>query len=106
MKVGKTKNLEQRLRSLDNTSVPRPFRCGFAAEVDDENEVERLWHQAFANNKTKTPRGFFDVYAERVIAAMKVTRGKNVTPKHDIAKEEERVRAIEEAARKPRKSYS
>ena len=37
---------------------------------------------------------------------MKLTRGKNVTPKHDIAKEEERVRAIEEAARKPRKSYS
>ena len=37
---------------------------------------------------------------------MKLTRGKNVTPKHDIAKEEERVSAIEEAARKPRKSYS
>ena len=37
---------------------------------------------------------------------MKLTRGKNVTPKHDIAKEEERVRTIEEAARKPRKSYS
>ena len=37
---------------------------------------------------------------------MKLTRGKNVTPKHDIAKEEEGIRAIEEAARKPRKSYS
>ena len=37
---------------------------------------------------------------------MKLKRGKNVTPKHDIAKEEERVRTIEEAARKPRKSYS
>ena len=42
VKVGKTINLEQRLRSLDNTIVPRPFRCGFAVEVDDENEVERL----------------------------------------------------------------
>ena len=37
---------------------------------------------------------------------MKLTRGKNVTPKHDIAKEGEGVRAIEKAARKPRKSYS
>ena len=37
---------------------------------------------------------------------MKLTRGKNVTPKPDIAKEEEGIRAIEEAARKPRKSYS
>ena len=39
MKVGKTTNLEQRLRSLDNTSVPRPFRCGFAVEVDDETKL-------------------------------------------------------------------
>ena len=37
---------------------------------------------------------------------MKLTLGKNVTPKHDIAKEEEGIRAIEEAARKPRKAYS
>ena len=37
---------------------------------------------------------------------MKLTRGKNVTPKNDIAKDEEGVRAIEKAARKPRKSYS
>ena len=106
MKVGKTTNLEQRLRSLDNTSVPRPFRCVFAVEVDDENEVERLWHQVFADNRTRTTREFFEVDAQRVIAAMKLTRGKNVTPKHDIAKEEEGIRAIEEAARKPRKSYS
>ena len=35
VKVGKTTNLEQRLRSLDNTSVPLPFRCVFAVEVDD-----------------------------------------------------------------------
>ncbi|MDC0431906.1 hypothetical protein OAL97_05380, partial [Paracoccaceae bacterium] len=41
-----------------------------------------------------------------VIAAMKLTRGKDVTPKHDIAEDEEGVRAIEKAARKPRKSYS
>ena len=37
---------------------------------------------------------------------MKLTRGKDVTPKHDIAKDEEGVRAIEKAAQKPRKSYS
>lgn len=35
VKIGKTTNLEQRLRSLDNTSVPLPFRCVYAVEVDD-----------------------------------------------------------------------
>ena len=75
VKVGKTTNLEQRLRSLDNTSVPLPFRCVFAVEVDDENEVERLLHQAFSDNRTRTTRKFFEVDAQRVIAAMKLTRG-------------------------------
>ena len=106
VKIGKTINLEQRLRSLDNTSVPLPFRCVFAVEVEDENEVERLLPQAFADNRTRTTREFFEVDAHRVIAAMKLTRGRDVTPKDDIAEDEEGIRAIEKAARKPRKIYS
>ena len=100
MKVGKTTNLEQRLRSLDNTSVPRPFRCGFAVEVDDENEVERLWHQVFANNRTRTTREFFEVDAQPVIAAMKLALVKDVTPKDDIAEDEESPQALAKATRK------
>ena len=42
VKVGKTTNLKQRARSLHNTCVSPSFRCVFAVEVDDENEVERL----------------------------------------------------------------
>ena len=67
MKIGRTTNLERRLRSLDNTSVPLPFRCVFAVEVDDENEVERLLHQAFADNRTKTIREFFQLEDWHVI---------------------------------------
>lgn len=37
---------------------------------------------------------------------MKLTRGKDVTPKDDIAEDEEGLKAIEKAARKPRKAYS
>ena len=106
VKVGKTTNLEQRLRSLDNTSVPLPFRCVYAVEVDDETEVERLLPQTFADNRTRTTREFFEVDAQRVISAMKLTRGKDVTPKDDIAEDDEGLRAIEKAARKPRKAYS
>ena len=41
-----------------------------------------------------------------MIAAKKLTRGKDVTPKDDIAEDEEGVLALEKATRKQRKSYS
>ena len=81
VKIGKTTNLQQRLRSLDNTNVPLPFRCLYAVEVEDENHVEHLLHQVFADHRTRTTREFFEVDAQRVIAAMKLTGGKDVTPR-------------------------
>ena len=83
-----------------------PFRCVYAVEVDNEVEVERLLHQTFADNRTRVRREFFEVDAQRVISAMRLTRGKDVTPKDDIAEDEEGLKAIERAARKPRKIYS
>lgn len=105
VKVGKTTNLEQRLRTLDNTSVPLPFRCVYAVEVDDETLVERLVHQAFADHRTRSTREFFEIDAQRVIAALKLTRGRDVTPKGDIAEDEEGVKAFERATRKRRTTY-
>lgn len=37
---------------------------------------------------------------------MKLTRGRDVTPRRDIAEDDEGIQAIEKAARKPRKTYS
>ncbi len=105
VKIGKTINLEQRLKQLDNTSVPLPFRCVYAVEVDDESEVERLVHQAFADHRTRSSREFFEIDPQRVIAALKLTRGKDVTPRGDIAEDEEGVKALEKATRRPRKTY-
>ena len=42
IKIGKTSNLEQRLKSLDTTGVPLPFECYYAVEVDDMSRVEKL----------------------------------------------------------------
>ncbi|WP_170528520.1 GIY-YIG nuclease family protein [Ruegeria arenilitoris] len=105
VKVGKTTNLEQRLRQLDNTSVPLPFRCVYAVEVEDDAQVERLVHQAFADHRTRTTREFFEVDPQRVVAALKLTRGRDVTPRGDIAEDEEGVKALEKATRKRRKAY-
>jgi hypothetical protein len=103
VKVGKTINLEQRLRQLDNTSVPLPFRCVFAVEVEDETKVERLVHQAFADVRVRTTREFFEIDAQRVISALKLTSGADVTPKSDVAEDEEGVAALQKAEgrRKP-----
>lgn len=105
VKVGRTSDLEQRLRQLDNTSVPLPFRCEFAIEVDDEVEAERLVHQAFADVRVRSSREFFEIEPQRVIAALKLTGGKDVTPKEDVAEDAEGIEALERTVAK-RRSYS
>jgi Meiotically up-regulated gene 113 len=105
VKIGKTSNLEQRLRSLDNTSVPLPFRCVYAVELEGESEVERLVHQVFADHRTRSTREFFEIDPQRVIAALRLTGGRNVTPKDDIAEDEEGIEALAKAKR-ARRSYS
>ena len=99
VKVGTTTKLPQRLRQLDNTSVPLPFRCEFAVEVEDEARVERLVHQAFADHRTRTTLEFFEVNPQRVIAALKLAGGKEVTPKDDIAADDEGLKAFDKATR-------
>ena len=105
VKVGRTIDLEQRLRQLDNTSVPLPFRCEFAIEVNDEVEAERLVHQAFADVRVRSSREFFEIEPQRVIAALKLTGGKDVTPKEDVAEDAEGIEALERTVAK-RRSYS
>jgi hypothetical protein len=105
VKVGRTIDLAQRLRQLDNTSIPLPFRCEFAIEVDDEVEAERLVHQAFADVRVRSSREFFEIEPQRVIAALKLTGGKDVTPKEDVAEDAEGIEALERTVAK-RRSYS
>ena len=105
VKVGRTTDLSQRLKQLDNTSVPLPFRCEFAIEVDNDVDVERLVHQAFADSRTRTSREFFELEPQRIISALKLTGGIDVTPKEDIGEDEESIEALQKAIRK-RRVYS
>lgn len=105
VKIGRTVDLEQRLKQLDNTSVPLPFRCVFAIKVDDEVAVEKLVHQAFADVRVRSSREFFEIDAQRVIAALRLTNGEEVTPKSDIAEDAESIEALERTVAK-RKTYS
>ena len=61
VKIGRTDNLVARLQQLDNTSVPLPFECVYAVQVEDPASVERLLHQAFADHRQRSNREFFTV---------------------------------------------
>lgn len=100
VKIGKTTNLEQRLRALDNTSVPLPFRCVYAVKVPDMDAIEKLAHNAFADHRTRSNREFFEIDPMRVISALKMTGGEEVTPKDDIAADEEGIEALNKPKRR------
>lgn len=89
VKVGRTSgNLEDRIRQLDTTGVPLPFRCFFAAEVKDGSVVEDRLHEAFGDNRVRERREFFRVAPHRVKAALDLAALKDVTPGREIETEE------------------
>ena len=100
VKIGKTKELERRLKELDNTSVPYPFRCEFALEVSDSKRNEDLLKDAFESHRVRKNREFFEIGVSNVIAAMKLTGGTDVTPTDDIAVDEEGVEAANKVIKK------
>ena len=91
VKIGKTKkSLSQRLKQLDVTSLPLPFECFFAAEVENCDVVERLLHDAFADRRTRKSREFFEIAPERVASALKLAALREITVE-DVLDDEARV---------------
>jgi len=78
IKIGQTTNLEQRMRSLDTTGVPMPFRCHFAIEVDGYEAKERLLHDTFSDHRCRANREFFKLAPERAMSALKLCGGREI----------------------------
>ena len=97
VKIGKTKNLEQRIKDLDKTNVPLPFECFYACTVEDMDFVETQIHDAFADRRVRSNREFFRIASERVVAALKLVEIEDVTPKNDIVDSAEDQRALDKA---------
>ena len=100
VKIGRTTDIEQRLRQLDNTSLPVPFVCVLALEVENHTEAERMLHDAFADQRVRASREFFRVSAQRVIAAMRLTGGRDVTPQSDVIEDEEAGQALNDSRKR------
>ena len=100
VKIGRTNNLEQRIRSLDTTSVPLPFECFYACTVRDSQFTERQLHDAFLDNRIRSSREFFEISPERVVSALRLAEIKNITPKRDYVETEEDQQALNQARTK------
>lgn len=63
VKIGLTRqnDVAERVRQLDNTSVPVPFECYFAASVPDCGKLERTLHFVFGENRARRRREFFKI---------------------------------------------
>lgn len=101
VKIGLTNgSLEERIRSLDTTSVPLPFECFYAARVKNCREVEKLLHDTFLDNRVRSNREFFEISPERVVSAIKLAEIENVTPGRDYVESEEDQKALNQARSK------
>jgi hypothetical protein len=92
-KIGRTENsVEERMRSLNNTSVPFGFKCFYAAEVSDSVDVERRLHAAFED--FHIGKEFFEVHPNRVQKVLEMVAIRDATPKNEVvadAEEEEQL---------------
>ncbi|KPF91909.1 hypothetical protein IP81_07545 [Novosphingobium sp. AAP83] len=96
VKIGRTNDLETRLRSLSTHSgVPVPFECFYACEVRDSVEVERALHEAFGDHRINPKREFFRLNPERVQAILKVMAIKDETPNIEIVEDQVELEALQ-----------
>ena len=100
VKIGRTDNLEQRIRSLDTTSIPLPFECFYACTVADAEKTEKLLHDAFLDHRVRSSREFFEISPERAVSALKLAEIENVTPGRDYVESSEDQQALNQARKR------
>jgi hypothetical protein len=105
IKVGRTeREVTKRVVELDNTAVPLPFQCYYAARVPDYEKVERALHVAFDNFRVRKNREFFkDLDPHKVKAILELLAEEDVTPREDIVIDAEATQALEKAVRHTRR---
>lgn len=100
VKIGKTSDLEQRIRSLDTTGVPLPFECFYACSVKNSSFVEKQIFDAFLDYRVRSSREFFEISPERAVAILKLVEIKDATPKKDFVESHEDQNALDKAKKR------
>jgi hypothetical protein len=86
VKVGRTggsspQDVLARMKQLDNTSVPLPFDCEYAAVVDDFDNVEKALLTAFEDRRLRNREFLYDVAPHRIKAILRLLEIADVTPR-------------------------
>ena len=90
VKIGRTKNLEERVRSLSSqTGVPVPFEVYYSCTVDDSKKVEKHLHDGFSDHRINPRREFFRINPERVLSILKLVEIEDVTPNDEFVENED-----------------
>ena len=111
IKIGIADNIESRIKSLDNTSVPLPFQCYYAVEVTDASAIEAIekkMHEGLDDCRVRQNREFFNTTPEQARSFLKIAEimgGKDVTPTGDIVESPQDQQALDNA-RKKRKRFN
>lgn len=95
IKIGKTTNDDAQVRmdQLYNTSVPVPFTCELALQVENPGRVEQALHKVFHPNRVNPRREFFEIEVEQARAALELAEGKDVTP--EVNRDNESIPEVE-----------
>lgn len=90
IKIGRTVNLEDRVRSLSSHSgVPVPFEVYYACLVSDSVKVEKHLHDGFGDHRVNPKREFFRINPERILSILKLVELEDVTPSNDYVSDQE-----------------
>lgn len=102
VKIGFTRgDLVRRIKELDRTGVPYAFECFCAFEVSDCARAEQLLHDVFGDHRIRSNREFFRVAPERVLSALMLTGGRDVTPSEtDVIPDAEELEEIRETKKR------
>ncbi len=73
IKIGFTgaDDVEVRMKQLDTTGLPLPFRLYACVEVENAQQLERLAHDVFAHHRARSSREFFLMEPETAVRYLK-----------------------------------
>ena len=101
VKIGRTTNLEERVRSLSSqTGVPVPFEVYYSCTVDDSKKVEKHLHDGFGDHRVNPKREFFRINPERVLSILKLVEIQNVTPNSDFVEDQDEQQSLNKERRR------
>jgi hypothetical protein len=108
VKIGRTKNLEERMRSLSSHSgVPVAFKCFYCCEVENGTDVEKRLHFGLGDHRVNPKREFFRINPERVKILLEGWSIRDVTPTSDIVDSREEQESLNrESSRRPVFTFS